>query len=897
MGTQAQPMSRWPLAGRDGELETFSTAWGERRCQGVVIHGPAGVGKSRLAEECLAEAARQGWKTRRATASAAAAAVPLGAIAHLIPPAVDLSDPVAGFAAIATALAGPQRDRHWAIWVDDLHLLDTTSAVLLRQLLDTPVVRLIATVRSGEPVGEAVAALTSENAMHRIDLTAFGQQQTQGVLEAALGGPVSRRTLHELYTASGGNALYLRELILGALDSGALTSDGEIWELTASHLAGTPRLAELIESRLAAAGPTAYPLLDLLALTEPLPLADAQQAAPLDVLADLEQAGLIHVTTSRRRTTLQLAHPLYGDILRENIPALRRRTLLLQQAQRAQAHGARRRDDPLHIATWQLAATGTADPALLIQAAALARHAHDYPQVVALLEALPDGEHTVTTGLITGEAYFQMGRWDQAETVLARTDTAATDETDALAVTLARSTNLVWSNAPLTRALAINDAAYDRVASPTGRRMLRTNEGFLRIIAGQPRQGLTCLADLETDPATDSDINAWLRGALMKPFALPLVGRTGEAVDWAERAHAIHRQVDEQALVSHPAVQRVPLVLALTEAGRIIDALETGTQAHAELAKEGLVVRVWLNVFLGRAQWLAGHPIEARRWWAEAAALARTIDHAMVLHLVLPGLAACAALLGDLRPAETALAEHRTLPPIPPGILSAGEEAIGEAWLHAARGQLNQARTILTQAATTAHETGHLTSEALLLTDVARLGGAKNVQGRLTELAEQCDGALGPARARLAAALAADDPDQLITAASELEAIGADLPAAEAAAAAAAAWQRASQARKAAAASQQAQTCADRCQGARTPLLATAEAAAVLTAREKEIALLAAAGTASKDIADTLHLSVRTVDNHLQRAYAKLGVTTRRELATALGTPTTRPAPPAASTR
>jgi DNA-binding CsgD family transcriptional regulator len=57
---------------------------------------------------------------------------------------------------------------------------------------------------------------------------------------------------------------------------------------------------------------------------------------------------------------------------------------------------------------------------------------------------------------------------------------------------------------------------------------------------------------------------------------------------------------------------------------------------------------------------------------------------------------------------------------------------------------------------------------------------------------------------------------------------------------------------------------------------------APLTRREKEVALLAAEGIASKDIAERLFLSPRTVDNHLQSVYAKLGVTSRAELRAAL---------------
>jgi DNA-binding NarL/FixJ family response regulator len=55
-----------------------------------------------------------------------------------------------------------------------------------------------------------------------------------------------------------------------------------------------------------------------------------------------------------------------------------------------------------------------------------------------------------------------------------------------------------------------------------------------------------------------------------------------------------------------------------------------------------------------------------------------------------------------------------------------------------------------------------------------------------------------------------------------------------------------------------------------------------LTRREREIAVLAARGLTNKEIASTLVISVRTVDNHLSNAYAKLGITARGELALAL---------------
>jgi DNA-binding CsgD family transcriptional regulator len=72
------------------------------------------------------------------------------------------------------------------------------------------------------------------------------------------------------------------------------------------------------------------------------------------------------------------------------------------------------------------------------------------------------------------------------------------------------------------------------------------------------------------------------------------------------------------------------------------------------------------------------------------------------------------------------------------------------------------------------------------------------------------------------------------------------------------------------------------CGDVRTPGLSAGFETQQLTRREREVAGLAASGASSRQIAAGLCVSSRTVENHLQRIYAKLGVTSRDELAEAL---------------
>jgi DNA-binding NarL/FixJ family response regulator len=107
--------------------------------------------------------------------------------------------------------------------------------------------------------------------------------------------------------------------------------------------------------------------------------------------------------------------------------------------------------------------------------------------------------------------------------------------------------------------------------------------------------------------------------------------------------------------------------------------------------------------------------------------------------------------------------------------------------------------------------------------------------------------------------------------------------AAEAAAEAAQAHRRAGNQGPSRASAARAQGLLDEQHRIHTPALAAGISLVPLTTREHEVATLAARGLSTRQIAERLTLSVRTVDNHLHRAYTKLGVSSRADLSRVLG--------------
>ena len=94
-------------------------------------------------------------------------------------------------------------------------------------------------------------------------------------------------------------------------------------------------------------------------------------------VGELERRGLAERRVDGRRTLLDVAHPLHGEVVRAGLTAARIAALERRLADAVQTTGARRRTDVSRLAAWRLAAGGQADAALFEQAAEQALLAPD----------------------------------------------------------------------------------------------------------------------------------------------------------------------------------------------------------------------------------------------------------------------------------------------------------------------------------------------------------------------------------------------------------------------------------------------------------------------------------------------------------------------------------------
>jgi DNA-binding CsgD family transcriptional regulator len=871
--------SPWPLVGRHEELALLARELERPASCGVIIAGAPGVGKTRLRAEALARMRRDGWLVREVTATVAAATIPFGPLAPLLPEALSMS-PLDVLRHSVRELRHERGSGRLVVSVDDAQLLDAASSALLHQLASTQTASLLLTARSGETLPDPIVGLRKEGAIGWIELQPLSRTEVEALLGQVLDGHLDAGTRHELSRLSQGNALFLHELVEIGLGSGALAERDGVWRWDGEPVAAGGPL-EAIQQRLRPLSAPQREAAEALALAEPLPLDVLERLVAPAVIRDLEAAAVITTTTVteryRRRWQVRLAHPLYAEALRGGLTPLRRRELLGRLGDALEATPLRRDDDPSRLALIRVEAGQPVHAESAVAAARWMLGSGRFDTAEALARAAVDAGAGFPAEIALSRAMTGLRRPEDAQAILAAAHPSGADQVAELALTSAQ--NLHYALGRCDQALEVLRAAAGALPEGPAAHQLAVTRALLEFSGGRLEAAeALALAVIESAGVPQA---VRIEAIGVRGLVLAFSGRPLQAIAVLDAGIELLR--DSPELLSTRSQLLTGRWNALWFAGLIPEAGRLAAEIHDRLVEASLEpLRGYWTGLVGWAALLSGRSKTARAWLEEGTAICHRYmaggGHLAVLEGVLTQ---AAALRGDLRRAETALDAARAAVAAPP--TETPWVDLCEAWVLWGRGEAASAADTALRAAAGWREAGFSSMESWALHDAARLGDLSGGE-RLDLLAGCCEGELVPAHAVHVRALADGDAPGLERASVQFERIGLTLLAAEAAAEAAEAHRRAGMPNRARVPMLRSAALAAECEGSRSPALDRISTRGALTDRELQVARMASGGASSADVAAQLALSVRTVENHLQQAYSKLGVSSRAQLAVVLGT-------------
>jgi Flp pilus assembly pilin Flp len=524
----------WPVVRRENEYTAIQAALVDQAgtC-GIVIIGDAGVGKTTLAR-LVTRALPTPVQWVAGTESARS--IPLGVFAPLVSAATS-RDPTAFLATARQALLSGD---HSVIGVDDAHLLDQLSATLLHQLALDGSVRIVATVRAGESVPDAITSLWKDGYLQRLYLTPFSKEQCVTLIEQALGGRVEGLSADLMWDASGGNALFLRHLVEGALEAGTLRQVRGVWQLR-GRTAVTSELASLLDTRIDALPDPVLHALQVLTFCEPLDLDTLAKIAGDDAVEEAETRGLIRVT-KEHCINVRFNHPLFGEVIRRRLGMAASRRLRGELVRALKERPLCPPAERIRLAELTIDSDQPADVSLLVAAA---RDAIALTNIT-LGERLARAAVSRGGGLAASELLARSLLWQgnaiEAEEALSSFDPEELNELEVVRWGLARIANLQWSMGDAEGADEVLEMLRGRVSDPALRALVDGVASASLLFENRLAGAVALSQQVLCDETAGAAAVEWavFGGAL----ALALMGRGEEVSAVAQRGHAIESRVD-----------------------------------------------------------------------------------------------------------------------------------------------------------------------------------------------------------------------------------------------------------------------------------------------------------------------------------------------------------------
>lgn len=865
-------MNEWPVIAPAPFIDALVDAIPRRRGRAWLLLGPAGVGKSTAASTVAERLQGPGLEVVRIVGDAGLASVPLGAFLPVL--AAEPVDATPDDQLRHLLARWSRASSNVALIVDDAAHLDDRSAATVLQLVKGYGIRCVFTARPSHRLGESFRRLDDEGLVETIEVHPLDANHAAEVVERALGTAVAPESLLELITRTGANPRWLRMLLTAAEQEGAITAGPQ------GLVIGTPllpdRVAQLLTEPLADLSEAERLTLELVCVAGRIPEPGIDRRA-------VQRLAALGLVTRSESGVVVPASPLMAEAVIGTLdaPSLDQRRI----AAAAIMHDAAGTPgiEPMIAESHRLAgivlrAASSAPPDIteLAWAARAATRRDAYPLAITLAEqadaiAVAAGTRRPVDALtLRGEALSLLGHLDDADAAFEVALRIDADDADiALAAARASAHWAIRRHDP-ARAVTVGADALARLSDPDARAFVASNISKWQIMMGaEPEEPPAAAPSGGSEPAIAAAV-------LDTNLAHAIGAMFGGDVDGARVAIDAGRPYSAAAQ---------PVVRHGAELFDFADALVLALDAHVDRALLLVDPHLTDRFAEGAGMWSYGGALlqrhaglieESSRSAAAAVDQLSWRDFVGARGASIALRATTAVLLGDLAGADALLSELTpALRRVVPADLQAAEAL---ALRRAAAGDPDAVDELATAIAIAA-TSGYAGWVAFAAGTAMRLRRADAVVGSLRLAREHSTAPLLLLVVEHAEAQVAADAERLLTAAIALEAAGMVASAHDAAGESVAIARAADDV----ALVRRGAVVVGRTGARLTPARRRSEAASVLTRREWDVAVAAAARERNREIAEQLGLSLRTVENHLANVYRKLGVSGRDALREHLG--------------
>lgn len=874
-------MDDFRLVGRSAAIKSVIASVTEPGRCGSLIVGETGMGKTAVAQ-AVSDALRVERPVFRISGTPALSEMSFSVLAPFLGGMEAGMQPTQErvFRAVCDFFRGQRAEGGQIplVVVDDAHDVDTESRTILARLVASDSARIVVlSPRSSMPL--EFMELWTDGFLGRCDLPPLSPDAMHVLCEKTLRGKVLRSVSTVLGDISKGNPMFVLALLRHSRKNGSLFERNGVW-LLADAPSSDLRFLERMRTDLRRRSVDEIEVLEAVALAEPLPMDVLTGGGRGHVLDNLELLELISVSGDVPRS-VRLANPLFAEVLRRTVPPARSSELRQKYGESAEDMPSERL---IRHVSWALDCDAPLTDGVLIRAARAGNEEFDFQFSLRAAAAVQGSAHRDENLLETAIAHAHLGHH-----LVAR---------DRLEHLLYESTNLqvllravLWfcrmsipggDTGQPRRLNKVLQATAERIASlhtgGAGDREIDTVTGLINVlhhmaegISTEVEEGLARLAwhtprtDIRTRVASLT-----LLGDLQNATGRFAAGRTATllALGLVQENSTELRMEFDYVFFHH--------VKGLLLGGQWGEAAIRLAGYRQDCSRNLIYFGAVLQLLEGVLAVLQGHVYSGLEHLRPAIEGLRLGRHSEFLPFGLGMMAYAAALCGEAALVDECLESF-------PQENSCGDKGLyllGEAYSLAAMAQMGRnahAAQQLAERARQAKSHGLLAAERDILALSILVGDAGSAD-RLAELTSTLEGPISEVLHLYSRAVISCDADALTETAARARREGFHLIAVsslEQAVAILDADADRDRRSEAQVLLRQYRTLLD------GPVILSSHElsrASRLTPREREIVELAQSGQSNREIARTLSLSARTVEGHLYKIFAKLGVSSRADL-------------------